>query len=209
MNGTNHIPAHVPAHVPVHLQTVAETVWEKASHIQLLVLDVDGVLTDGGVFFDAQDENIKRFHTLDGQGIKWLQQAGIQVAVVTGRDSQPLRLRLGKLGVELVRYGCTDKWPAVQTFMQQLGLEAQQVAYMGDDWPDLAPMQRVGLACAPTNAHAEVQAHADWTSTRAGGAGAVRDVCDVLLTAAGAYHSVLQRYLTAQVPADDRSATAA
>lgn len=195
--------------IPVHLQTVPEAVWQQAAHIKLLVLDVDGVLTDGGVFFDAKDESLKRFHTLDGQGIKWLQNSGVQVAVVTGRDSQPLRLRLTKLGVELVRYGCTDKWPVVQEFIQTLGMQAENTAYMGDDWPDLAPMQKVGLAFAPANAHAEVQVRAHWVTARAGGAGAVRSVCDVLLHAGGHYQNLLQRYVCAQVPADDCSAGAA
>lgn len=201
------VPAHADA--PAHLQAVPQSMWQLLRGIRLLVLDVDGVLTDGGVFFDAREEALKRFHTLDGQGIKWLQQAGIQVAVVTGRDSQPLRLRLDSLGVQLVRYGCTDKWPAVQTFMQQLGLRAQQVAYMGDDWPDLAPMQKVGLAFAPAGAHAEVHARAHWVAPQPGGSGAVRHVCDMLLHASGDYRQLLQRYADAQVPADDHSAGAA
>lgn len=209
MEPSSQSAAVAPSFVPEHLKNVSSTVWQRAAAIRLLVLDVDGVLTDGGVFFDAEDEAIKRFHTLDGQGIKWLQQTGLQVAVVTGRDSQPLRLRLGKLGVELVTFGCTDKWPAVQGYMQQLQLSASAVAYMGDDWPDLAPMQHVGLACAPRNAHAELRQRAHYVAAEQGGFGAVRAVADVLLTAQGAYQNILARYLDAKVPSDDRSASGA
>ena len=167
----------------------------KAQNVRVLFLDVDGVLTDGGLLFSEQGETLKRFNTLDGHGIKLLQKAGITPAVVTGRDSQPLRLRLQQLGVTHVRYGTEDKLPAAQAILGELGLEWHQAAAMGDDWPDLPMLSRSALACAPSNAHAECLAVADFVAPCAGGQGAVRSVCDLLLIATGAYRRLLEAYL--------------
>lgn len=167
----------------------------KAQNVRVLFLDVDGVLTDGGLLFSEQGETLKRFNTLDGHGIKLLQKAGITPAVVTGRDSAPLRLRLQQLGVTHVRYGTEDKLPAAQAILDALGLEWHQAAAMGDDWPDLPMLSRSALACAPANAHAECLAVADFVTSQAGGQGAVRSVCDLLLIATGAYRRLLEAYL--------------
>lgn len=167
----------------------------KAQNVRVLFLDVDGVLTDGGLLFSEQGETLKRFNTLDGHGIKLLQKAGITPAVVTGRDSAPLRLRLQQLGVTHVRYGTEDKLPAAQAILDALGLDWHQAAAMGDDWPDLPMLSRSALACAPANAHAECLALADFVTPLAGGHGAVRAVCDLLLTATGAYRQLLEAYL--------------
>ncbi|BBL26691.1 MULTISPECIES: KdsC family phosphatase [Comamonas] len=167
----------------------------KAQNVRVLFLDVDGVLTDGGLLFSEQGETLKRFNTLDGHGIKLLQKAGITPAVVTGRDSAPLRLRLQQLGVTHVRYGTEDKLPAAQAILDALGLDWHQAAAMGDDWPDLPMLSRSALACAPANAHAECLALADFVTPLAGGHGAVRAVCDLLLTATGAYRRLLEAYL--------------
>lgn len=167
----------------------------KAQDVRVLFLDVDGVLTDGGLLFTEQGETIKRFNTLDGHGIKLLQKAGITPAVVTGRDSAPLRLRLQQLGVTHVRFGTEDKLPAAESILSELGLGWQQAAAMGDDWPDLPMMCRSALACAPSNAHVECLAAADFITPCAGGQGAVRAVCDLLLTATGAYRRLLEAYL--------------
>ncbi|MEG2999244.1 MAG: HAD hydrolase family protein [Comamonas sp.] len=167
----------------------------KAQNVRVLFLDVDGVLTDGGLLFSEQGETLKRFNTLDGHGIKLLQKAGITPAVVTGRDSKPLRLRLQQLGVTHVRYGTEDKLPAAQAILDELGLEWHQAAAMGDDWPDLPMLSRSALACAPSNAHAECLAVADFVAPCAGGQGAVRSVCDLLLIATGAYRRLLEAYL--------------
>ncbi|WP_370680352.1 KdsC family phosphatase [Comamonas sp. GB3 AK4-5] len=167
----------------------------QAQPVRVLFLDVDGVLTDGGLLFSEEGETFKRFNTLDGHGIKLLQKAGITPAVVTGRDSKPLRLRLAQLGVVHVRYGTEDKLPAAQSILDALGLDWSQAAAMGDDWPDLPMMQRSALACAPANAHAECAALAHWVTPQAGGHGAVRAVCDLLLTATGAYRRLLETYL--------------
>ena len=113
----------------------------KHKAVRVAFFDVDGVLTDGGLYFTEHGETIKRFSTLDGHGLKMLQKAGITPAVITGRDSAPLRTRLKALGIEHVRYGTEDKAPAAQAIMQSLGLNWSQAAHMGDDWPDLAPMQ--------------------------------------------------------------------
>lgn len=177
-----------------HLQFPPELLL-KAQNVRVLFLDVDGVLTDGGLLFSEQGETLKRFHTLDGHGIKLLQKAGITPAVVTGRDSAPLRLRLQQLGVTQVRYGTEDKHPAAQSILDALGLDWSQAAAMGDDWPDLPMMARSALACAPANAHAECLAVADYVTPNRGGDGAVRAVCDLLLTASGAYRRLLEDYL--------------
>lgn len=164
----------------------------QAQGIRVVFFDVDGVLTDGGLHYTEAGETIKRFNTLDGQGLKLLQRAGLVVAVITGRDSQPLRTRLQALGVTLVAYGTEDKRPAAELMLQNLGLDWQQAAAMGDDWPDLAVMQRCAFACAPHNAHAEAKAIAHHVTTARGGEGAVREFCDLLLIASGQYANLLQ-----------------
>jgi 3-deoxy-D-manno-octulosonate 8-phosphate phosphatase (KDO 8-P phosphatase) len=164
----------------------------KAQGIRVVFFDVDGVLTDGGLYFTETGEAIKRFHTLDGHGLKLLQRAGIIPAVISGRDSKPLRLRLAALGLEHVHYGTEDKRPAAEQTLQALGLDWRQAAGMGDDWPDLAVMQRCALACAPPNAHEEVKAIAHYVTKAAGGSGAARELCDLLLVASGKYASLLE-----------------
>ncbi len=166
----------------------------KAQAIRIAFFDVDGVLTDGGLYFTETGETMKRFSTLDGQGLKMLQQVGIVPAVITGRDSVPLRTRLKALGIEHVRYGTEDKAPAAQDILQSLGLDWHQAAHMGDDWPDLAPMQLAAFACAPSNAHIEIKACADFVTERAGGHGAAREFCDLLLVAKGRYAQLLESY---------------
>jgi 3-deoxy-D-manno-octulosonate 8-phosphate phosphatase (KDO 8-P phosphatase) len=165
-----------------------------AQQVRVVFFDVDGVLTDGGLQFTETGESIKRFHTLDGHGIKLLQKAGITPAVVTGRDSQPLRLRLRQLGVEHAVFGTEDKVPAAQAILQTLGLDWKQAAAMGDDWPDLPVMRRCICACAPANAHIENLRVAHWVTPSQGGHGAVREWCDLLLHAGGHYARLLESY---------------
>ncbi len=166
----------------------------KAQGVQVVFLDVDGVLTDGGLYFSDAGETLKRFHTLDGQGLKLLQRAGITVAVITGRDSKPLRMRLTALGIEHVFYGTEDKRPAAEITLKTLGLDWSQAAAMGDDWPDLPVMSRCAFACAPVNAQREVSARADYVTTARGGEGAVRELCDLLLIASGKYAQLLAQF---------------
>ena len=166
----------------------------KASGIRVLLLDVDGVLTDGGLYFGAEGELFKRFNTLDGHGLKMLQRAGITPAVVTGRGSAALRARLAALGIVHARYDIDDKAPAAEAILAELGLHWDQAAVMGDDWPDLPMMLSAALACAPANAHPEVRSRAHFVTRLGGGAGAVREVCDLLLQANGQYAALLAAY---------------
>lgn len=167
----------------------------RAQDVRVVFFDVDGVLTDGGLLFTENGETIKRFCTLDGHGLKMLQKAGITPAVITGRDSAPLRARLKALGITHVRYGTEDKAPAAQDILNELGLTWAQAAHVGDDWPDMAVMTRAALACAPSNAHIEVKAIAHYVTQREGGYGAAREVCDLLLVASGRYADLLQGYV--------------
>ena len=163
-----------------------------AQGIRVVFFDVDGVLTDGGLHFTEHGETIKRFNTLDGHGVKLLQKVGITPAVITGRDSKPLRLRLETLGITHVSYGTEDKRPAAEEILRTLGLKWSEAAAMGDDWPDLAVMRHCALACAPRNAHVEVRASAQFVTQARGGDGAVREFCDLLLLASGRYAALLR-----------------
>ena len=165
----------------------------RAQSVRVVFLDVDGVLTDGGLYFSEAGETLKRFHTLDGHGMKLLQRAGITPAVISGRDSTPLRARLSALGVTHMRLGTEDKQPAAETLLAELGLDWSAAAAMGDDWPDLPMLRRAALACAPPDAHAEVLSVAHHVTRRPGGAGAVRELCDLLLIAQGVYARELQQ----------------
>lgn len=171
------------------------TLLLRAQSIRVLFLDVDGVLTDGGLLFSETGETLKRFNTLDGHGLKMLQKAGITPVVITGRDSKPLRVRLQALGITHAHFGTEDKLPAAEQTLQQLGLDWEQAAAMGDDWPDLPVMVRCALPCAPVNAQVEVAARAQFVTRAQGGHGAVREVCDLLLTASGRYVDLLAGYL--------------
>ena len=166
----------------------------KAQGVRVAFFDVDGVLTDGGLYFSESGETLKRFNTLDGQGLKMLQKVGITPAVITGRDSEPLRVRLAALGITHVHYGTEDKPPAAEETLQALGLTWSQAAAMGDDWPDLPMLCRSAMACAPLNAHAEVKAAAHYVTSARGGDGAAREFCDLLVVATGQYVNLLAPY---------------
>jgi 3-deoxy-D-manno-octulosonate 8-phosphate phosphatase (KDO 8-P phosphatase) len=159
----------------------------RAQSIRLLILDVDGVLTDGGLYISEQGESLKRFSVLDGQGLKLLQQAGIEIAVISGRDSLALRHRLEALHIHRIALGTENKLPAAQHMLDQLGLTWAETAVMGDDWPDLPLLNRAQLACAPANGHAENQAMSHFIASSRGGEGAVRELCDLILVAQGHY----------------------
>jgi 3-deoxy-D-manno-octulosonate 8-phosphate phosphatase (KDO 8-P phosphatase) len=165
-----------------------------AQGIRVAFFDVDGVLTDGGLYMSDKGETLKRFHILDGLGLKLLQRAGITPAVITGRDSVPLRGRLSALGVQHVHYGTEDKAPAARQTLDELGLDWSQAAAIGDDWPDLPVLRRCAFSGAPANAHPEVKAAARFVTTAAGGAGAAREFCDLLLVASGRYGELLEGY---------------
>lgn len=176
----------------------------QAQGIRVAFFDIDGVLTDGGLYFSETGETLKRFNTLDGQGLKLLQKSGITPVVITGRDSAALRLRLKALGITHARFGTEDKRPAAEAFLNELALDWTQAAAMGDDWPDLPVMQRVALACAPANAHAQAKAIAHHVTCERGGEGAARAFCDLLLVAGGHYARLL-----AQVGVNDHPGASA
>ncbi|MDE0455589.1 MAG: HAD hydrolase family protein [Gammaproteobacteria bacterium] len=158
---------------------------ERAAGIRLLALDADGVLTDGRIFIaDASgSEWAMGFSVRDGHGIRLLIRAGLEVAVISGRDSYGLRLRLGELGIRRSVLRCRDKRAALTEMLAELKLEPRQAAFVGDDLPDLPAIGQAGLAIAVAGAHPDVRAAADWVTALPGGHGAVREVCDFLLAA--------------------------
>lgn len=167
----------------------------RAARIKLLLLDVDGVLTDGRLYFSNQGDEFKTFSTLDGHGIKTLQKTGVKVGIITGRTSNLVAKRASDLGIEILVQGREDKWNALQDILQEHPFNLDEIAFMGDDWPDLSIMTRVGLALTVPHAHSEVAKRAHWQSQVPGGEGAVRAACDLLMQAQGTYESVLAPYL--------------
>ncbi len=165
-----------------------------AQGVRIAFFDVDGVMTDGGLLMSEEGETLKRFSILDGLGLKLLQRANITPAVITGRDSKPLRRRLDALGVTQVHYGTEDKRPAAESVLAQLGLDWSQAAAMGDDWPDLPVLRRCAFPVAPPNAHIEVRNCARYVTQAAAGHGAAREFCDLLLVASGQYARLLEDY---------------
>jgi len=164
----------------------------QAQGVRAAIFDVDGVLTDGGLWMGEHGEALKRFNILDGLGLKLLQRAGITPLVVTGRDAAPLRQRLAALGISHARFGVEDKLPAAQQLLDTLGVAWDAVAVIGDDWPDLPLLVRAGFAAAPPHAHPEVRARVAWITPSPGGHGAARDFCDLLLVASGRYADLLR-----------------
>lgn len=186
-------PFIAPPAAPPVLQVDPELLL-RAQNVRVAFFDVDGVLTDGGLYFSESGETLKRFNTLDGHGLKLLQKAGITPAVITGRDSAPLRVRLKALGVEHAVFGTEDKRPAAEKILDTLGLTWAQAAAMGDDWPDLPVMRRSAFACAPATAQIEVRHAAHFVTQARGGDGAARELCDLLLVATGRYATLLAEY---------------
>ncbi|WP_428421074.1 KdsC family phosphatase [Methylibium sp.] len=168
----------------------------KAQGMRAALFDVDGVLTDGRLYIGEHGETVKAFNSLDGHGLKLLAQGGIAPLVITGRDSPAVRRRVADLGIAHAVYGARDKLAAATALLGALGLDWPQVAAIGDDWPDLPLLVRAGFAAAPANAHGEVRALVDHVTAAAGGHGAAREFCDVLLVASGRYADLLQGHLT-------------
>jgi 3-deoxy-D-manno-octulosonate 8-phosphate phosphatase (KDO 8-P phosphatase) len=163
--------------------------------VRAAIFDVDGVLTDGRLYIGEQGESFKAFHVLDGHGLKLLQRVGIEPLIVTGRDSPALRRRLADLGLPVARYGVADKLAAAQALLDERGLAWDQLAAIGDDWPDLPLLERAALACCPPTAHAEALARAHHVTQAAAGMGAAREFCDLLLVAGGHYAGLLAQHL--------------
>jgi len=168
---------------------------EKIRCVKLLILDVDGVLTDGRLFFDNQGNEYKSFHARDGHGLKLLQQSGVVVAIISGRNSPTVALRMRNLGIEHVYQGYEDKRHAFADLLTKLQLTAEQTAYVGDDVLDLPVMRQVGFAIAVQDAHMSIKPYAHWCTTNPGGLGAVREVCDLIMHMQGNYDAMLQTYL--------------
>ena len=159
------------------------SIERRAAGVRLLILDVDGVMTDGRLHYDADGREFKSFHVRDGYGIKRVMEAGIEVAVISGRPSQSAAGRMADLGIRHVMLGREDKAAALDELLGRLGIGANAAACVGDDLPDLPVMRRVALPIAVADCHASVAGAAAWRTSLPGGAGAVREVCDLLLAA--------------------------
>lgn len=170
------------------------SILEKAAHIKLLILDVDGVLTDRKIYFSDSGGEYKAFNSLDGFGIKMLQSTGVQVGIITARFSSIVKRRMDELGVSQVYQGQQDKRQAFHEMMETLNLTAQQVAYLGDDLPDLPLILQSGLGMAVADAAPYVRLHADYLTQAAGGQGAVREVCELIMQAQGTLAQVCDQY---------------
>lgn len=168
---------------------------EKAAKIKLLICDVDGVLSDGKVYWSNQGDEIKNFDIKDGLGIKLLQKAGIEVAVITGRDSKIVDFRANELGIKHVYQGRLDKRATFNQLLDELKLDAEQVAHVGDDLPDLPLMQLAGLGICVADAYHFVKQHADWITENKGGQGAVRNIADLILFSQNKLSDILKSYL--------------
>ncbi len=171
-----------------------QTAQERARHIRLLLLDVDGVLTDGKLYFGNDGAEMKAFNTLDGHGIKLLQKSGVKVGIITGRTSTLVEKRARDLGITLLIQGREDKYSAMLELLHETNYQPQEIAYMGDDYPDLQVICRVGLGMTVANALPAIQEHTHWQSQRCGGEGAVREACDFIMQAQGTYHDALAAY---------------
>ncbi|MGD8174619.1 KdsC family phosphatase [Marinimicrobium sp. ARAG 43.8] len=184
------------------LNTPDSTFAERAKRLSLLLLDVDGVMTDGRLYFSEDGQESKAFSVLDGLGIKLLQRAGIRVGLISGRQTNLVVRRARALGLDPIIQGREDKWEALCEWQSTPGQSSSEpaipldnIGFMGDDWPDLTIMTRVGLALTPANAHPDVASRAHWQSKNRGGEGAVREACDAILKARHEYDQLLSAYL--------------
>lgn len=173
------------------MSTMQDSLVDRARDIRLLVLDVDGVLTDGRLYFDAQGEALKVFHVRDGSGIVQLRRRGIEVAIISGRDSEAVRVRMRELGITQVQQGIGDKHAALQALLTRLQISATQLACVGDDTPDLPMLSAARLAVAVADAHPSARAIAHYITQLPGGMGAVREVCDLILQAQSSASSTI------------------
>ena len=174
-----------------------EAILQKAAGIRLLALDVDGIMTDGKLFFSANGDELKGFNILDGLGLKQVMAAGITVAVITGRSSPLTQKRMSDLGIPHLMQGREDKKVALQELVDTLGVAANEIAYMGDDLPDLPAIRFAGLSITVPNGYWLVREQADVCTSLPGGSGAVREACDLLLTACGQLDRSLAPYTSA------------
>jgi 3-deoxy-D-manno-octulosonate 8-phosphate phosphatase (KDO 8-P phosphatase) len=176
------------------MATIPEPIARQARRIELLILDVDGVLTDGKMYFGPWASAAAAFNSLDGSGIKMLQRAGVRVGIITGRASDGVAQRAAMLGIQILHQNIDDKLAACEEVKEETGLPDEKIAYMGDDLPDLIVMRRVGLAIAPPNACPEVLEQAHVITERRGGEGAVREAVEALLKCQGKWQDAIARY---------------
>jgi len=165
------------------------------ANIKLLVLDVDGVLTDGTLIINADGRESKFFNSLDGHGIRMWRRAGLKIAFLSGRLSEPTKHRAEQLEIDYCIEDCHDKLPELERLIGQMGLSAENVAYIGDDLPDLPLIRYAGFGVAVANAVDEVRQYADYVTTRRGGSGAVREVIEYILKGSGKWQQLMERYL--------------
>lgn len=173
----------------------ADELTQRAKKIKLLALDVDGVMTDGKLYFSAQGDELKAFNILDGHGIKMLMKYGIEVAIITGRTSPLTARRARDLGIESILQGREDKREALLELISDMDISLEQIAYVGDDLPDLGAIVSAGLGITVPNAANFVKQNADYCTETAGGCGAVREVADMILDAQGHLEEIHQSYL--------------
>ena len=171
------------------------TLAERISPLRLVAFDVDGVLTDGGLYLSDSGEELKRFNSLDGHGLKMLKASGVELAIITGRTSKCVELRANNLGITRLYQGVEDKLAVMQALLAELKLAPEAAAFMGDDVVDLPVMRRVGLALSVPAAPQVVRDHAHYVSQREAGHGAVREVCEMILGAQGTLDAQLAPYL--------------
>ena len=190
----NHLQNHSNTTSTSNLLSATD-LHSRAQRIKLLLLDVDGVLTDGRLYFSNQGDEFKTFSTLDGHGIKMLQKSGVKVGIITGRTSNLVAKRASDLGIQILVQGREDKWDALQEILLEHPTALEEIAFMGDDWPDLTVMCRVGLALTPANGHSSVVERSHWQSHAKGGKGAVRETCDMIMKAQGTFDQLLETYL--------------
>jgi len=188
MRGYHHPLAH----------TWSASLLRKAAGIRLLALDVDGIMSDGKLYFSAQGDELKAFNILDGLGLKQLMAAGITLAVITGRKSPLTERRMKDLGIPHLMQGREDKKVALQELVSTMDIEPEAIAYMGDDLPDLPALRYAGLAITVPNGYWLVRQNADYCTSVSGGNGAVREACDLLLAAQGKLDKALSGYLEPQ-----------
>lgn len=174
-----------------------DKIQELAKEIKLVILDVDGVMTDGSLFYDNNGHEYKAFNSKDGHGIRMLKDTGIEVSLITGRTSELVLHRAENLKISpaLIYQGYRDKRPAFRELLKKTKLDPKNIAYVGDDIIDLPIMSKVGFAIAVSDAHHFVRKHADWTTKNTGGNGAVREVCEMIIDAQGKLDEMLESYL--------------
>jgi 3-deoxy-D-manno-octulosonate 8-phosphate phosphatase (KDO 8-P phosphatase) len=181
---------------PKLFESVNQMLAQRIQAIRLIALDVDGILTDGGLYLTDSGEEFKRFNSLDGHGLKMLKASGVELAIITGRTSRCVEIRAKNLGITRLYQGVENKWGAMQALLKELNLDPAAAAFMGDDVVDLPVMRRVGLSITVPNSPQLVRDHAHYLTQRDGGHGAVRETCELIMSAQGTLDNQLAPYLS-------------